>query len=65
MEEVLNFKCVSARDQNLEIRLTNSGKDIVTVESWCELESENETIRIDYLYPHGPQTLAPGESVAF
>ncbi len=66
--QIFDFKtCCGARafDQNLEILLTNDGPGPVIVSGWCDLETEAGLERIDYLMPHGPQRLAPGETKGF
>ena len=65
VEQVLNFKCCNLPDQNFEIHLTNTGPEPLLIPSHCDLENEAETKRLDYLYPPGPQTLPPGETMAF
>lgn len=65
MEEVFDFKCLTAQGQNLEIRIRNDGGEVVTLQSQCDFIGDTETLRIDYLYPHGPQTIVPGDAVAF
>lgn len=65
LEEVFNFKCLAASDQNLEIRLRNDGDNILDILSYCDFFGEGETIRVNYLYPQEPQKIVPGDSVAF
>jgi len=65
IEEVLDFKCCNLREQNLEIHVTNTGPEALQVKSGCDLESEAESLRLDYLYPPGLQTIPPGETLAF
>ena len=65
LEEVLDFKCCNLHEQNLEIHLTNAGPEQLEVKSCCDLESEAESLRLDYLYPPGLHPLPPGETLAF
>lgn len=65
IEEVLDFKCCNLRDQNCEIHVTNSGPEPLEVKSRCDLESETESLRLDYLYPPGLHSIPPGETLAF
>jgi hypothetical protein len=64
IEEVLSFKCCNLHDQNFEIHLRNVGTDPITIPNSCELVSEDQTFRIDTLYPGGRYTVAPGEVTA-
>jgi hypothetical protein len=68
VEDIFGFKtCCGARafDQNLELLLTNQGPAPLTVPSHCDLETDRGPERVDYLMPHGPQKIDPGETRAF
>jgi hypothetical protein len=65
MEEVLDFKCCNLHEQNLEIQVTNTGAEPLQIPSRCDLEGEQEPLRLDFLYPPGRHPLLPGESLAF
>ncbi|MBU1741244.1 MAG: hypothetical protein KKC37_06830 [Proteobacteria bacterium] len=68
VDEIFGFKtCCGARafDQNLELLLTNQGPTPLTIPSHCDLETDRGPERVDYLMPHGPQRIAPGETRAF
>ena len=65
MEAVFAFKCVSAQDMNLEIRVRNDGDVPTIMQSRCILAGVKESLTVDYLYPAGPQIVAPGDAVAF
>jgi len=65
LEEVFNFKCLAASDQNLEIRLRNDGGNILNILSYCDFIGDGETMRVNYLYPQGPQKIVPGDAIAF
>ena len=65
IEEVLSFKCCNLHGLNMEIHLKNLDSEPVTVPNVCELlDAEGEKLRINNLYPVGPYTLPPGESLA-
>lgn len=65
LEEILDFKCCNLQGQNFEIHLFNPDPEPLMVFNSCELESETETIRLNYLYPPGVRLIPPGETVAF
>lgn len=66
MEAVFNFKCITAYDQNLEIRFENNADKVVTILNHCDFVSEDGNVfRVAYLYPPFPQTIAPGEIGSF
>jgi len=65
VEDIFNFKCINAHDQNLEIRLRNDGNKVLTIVSYCDLAGDSGTLRVNYLYPQGPQKIIPGDTVAF
>jgi hypothetical protein len=68
VEDVLAFKtCCGLKmfDQNLEIHLTNQGHVPVTVLSYCDLETDQGTNRINTLTPPGEHHLQPEEIMAF
>ncbi len=65
MEAVFAFKCLSSQDMNLEIRIRNDGDVAATMLSRCVFAGEKETMAVDYLYPAGPQIIAPGDAAAF
>ncbi len=68
VEDVLAFRtCCSLKvfDQNLEVHITNRGGQGIRVPSYFDLTGEFGTRRVDTLLPHGEQTLAPGQTIAF
>jgi hypothetical protein len=68
VEDVLAFKtCCNLKlsDQNLEILVENKGSSPVVVPSYFDLESNEDTVRIQTLIPSGNQTIPPGETIAF
>jgi len=65
IEEVLDFKCCNLHEQNLEIHVTNAGAAPLEVPSYCDLERDQESLRLDFLYPPGVHSLPPGETLAF
>jgi hypothetical protein len=68
VEDILAFKtCCGLKmfDQNLEIHLTNQGDLPMIVPSYCDLETDQETKRINTLTPPGEHQLNPGEIMAF
>jgi hypothetical protein len=68
VEEIFGFKtCCSVRvfDQNLEFLITNKGKRLIRVPSYCDVEETSGFHRVDTLIPHGEQPVAPGRTVAF
>jgi hypothetical protein len=67
-EEILAFKTccgLNAWDQNLEIRVRNSGGRPVVVLSRFDLEGTGGVKRIDTLMPNGEQKLEPGRFISF
>jgi len=68
VEDVLAFRtCCSLKvfDQNLEIHITNLGKESLKIQSYCDLKGTLGTRRVDTLMPHGEQSVAPGQTIAF
>jgi len=68
VEDVLAFKtCCNLKmdDQNLEILVTNNGPSPVEVQSYFDLEGDQETRRINNLMPQPHQVIAPGQVKAF
>ena len=68
VEDVLAFRtCCSLKafDQNLEIHIINKGDQSLQVPSYFDLLGEFGTLRVDTLLPHGEQSLAPGQTIAF
>lgn len=68
VEDIFGFKtCCGARafDQNLEVLVGNRGHVPVRVPSFCDLEGDWGSMRIDYLMPHGVFEIPPGETIAF
>ena len=65
IEEVLDFKCCNLHGQNLEIQVTNAGAEPLLVPSRCDLEGDQDTLPLDFLYPPGVHPLLPGETLAF
>ncbi len=66
--EIFAFKTccgLKVMDQNLEIHITNTGQNPVTVPSWFDLETEDGRRRISNLMPAGEHNLAPGEMIGF
>jgi hypothetical protein len=65
VEDVLGWKCCNLQDMNLEIQVTNRGREVARVKSVIVLKGEAGSERIDYLYPHGVHPIAPGEGLSF
>ena len=61
VEAVLAFKCCNLFDQNLEIRVTNTGGEPVAVSGYFDLENETERKRIVNVYPPGGVVVKPGD----
>ena len=61
VEEVLAWKCCNLFDQNLEIRITNTGDAPVAVSGSFVLENGAESKRITNVYPPGGVVVKPGE----
>ncbi|MDD5711919.1 MAG: hypothetical protein PHY31_04075 [Smithellaceae bacterium] len=68
MEEVINFKTACSfrlADQNLEIQVSNTGPEEVTLPSYFDLEGEGKSTRIATLFPSGLLCVGPGEVKSF
>ncbi len=65
VEDVLEMKCCSMNGMNLEVTARNSGDERVRLQSMVLLEGPHGKEMIDYLFPHGVQTIEPGEALAF
>ena len=68
VEDILAFRtCCSLKafDQNLEVHITNHGDRGLKVPSYFDLAGESGTQRVETLLPHGEQSLAPGQTIAF
>jgi hypothetical protein len=68
VEDIFGFKtCCGMRvfDQNLEIRITNSGQENVCVPSYFDLHDTHGSERVETLMPHGRIRVAPGDTIAF
>lgn len=68
VEDIFAFKtCCGVRvfDQNLEFLITNTGKRLIRIPSYFDMEEASGVHRVDTLLPHGEQALAPGQTVAF
>jgi len=65
VEEIFAKKCCNIPDQNLEIHLHNAGDREIVIQSFFDLEKENETKRIDNLFPWEDRLILPGETVAY
>jgi hypothetical protein len=68
VEDVLAFKtCCNLKmaDQNLELLVTNKGNSPVEVQSYFDLEGDQETLRIKTLMPQPHQLIEPGQVKAF
>lgn len=66
--DVFAFKTccgLNAWDQNLEIRLTNQGREPIVAPSRMELLGPWGARSVDNLMPHGDRTIAPGETAGF
>ncbi len=67
-EDILSFKtCCGLKmfDQNLEIHVTNLGREPVSVPSFFDLETAEGTQRFAQLMPSGDLRIEPGEIKAF
>jgi hypothetical protein len=67
VEEIFGFKtCCSVRvfDQNLEFLITNKGKRLIRVPSYCDVEETSGFHRVDTLIPHGEQPVGPSPFTA-
>lgn len=68
VEDIFAFKtCCGARsiDQNLEIHLTNQGREPVNVASRMEMTGADGVERVDCLMPYGVHRIAPHATHAF
>ncbi len=65
MEEVLGWKCVNLQGMNMELHVTNEGRDTMRLRSEAVLMAAETERRIDYLYPHGVHELGPHQGLAF
>ena len=61
VEEVLAWKCCNLFDQNLEIRVTNTGDAPVAVSGSFVLENGEDKKRITNVYPPGGVKVGPGD----
>jgi len=61
VEEVLAWKCCNLFDQNLEIRVVNTGDAPVAVSGSFVLENGEESKRISNVYPPGGVVVKPGD----
>jgi hypothetical protein len=67
-EDILGFRTccgIRAFEQNLEIHVTNRGDLPVKIPSYFDLRDDSGFHRVDTLMPHGVQSMAPGETIAF
>ena len=64
-EEIFAKKCFTIPDQNLEIQITNKGKEPIFIKSTIDLEVDGDPYRIDNLMPHGLKELKGGKSTSF
>lgn len=68
VEEVFGFRsCCGMRafDQNLEIRIANTGSRPVTLQSHMDLKGHEGVHRVRNLMPHGELRIPPGDVRAF
>ena len=68
VEAVLNFKTccgLQAHDQNLEIRVENSGDEAVELPARFHLEVDGKQLPFFHLMPAEGLSVAPGEIKAF
>lgn len=66
MEAVFNFKCITAYDQNLEIRIENNSNQVIKILNKCDFVTENGALfQVDYLYPPAPQSIPPGDMCSY
>ncbi|MCP4754692.1 MAG: hypothetical protein GY866_27745 [Proteobacteria bacterium] len=64
MEEILDFKCCNLADQNLEIHIHNRSKKAVKAPSYFVLKNDEESLRVDNLYPPWEILVEPESSLA-
>lgn len=68
VEDVLNFKTccgLQAHDQNLEIRVENSGSEAVEMPARFNLEVDGQQLPFFHLMPAEGLVVGPGEVKAF
>ncbi len=65
MEEVLSARCVGLHNQNLELQVTNTGDQSITLSGRFVLENEDETYTCETLFPPWEQPIQPGRTLAF
>jgi len=65
VEDVIAFKCCNIFDQNLEIHIRNIGNKAVTINNFAILSNDNDSLRINSLYPPKKICIEPGDIAAY
>jgi hypothetical protein len=65
MGEVLAFKCCALPDQNLEVQIENKQDRPIEIRNFFVLKNDEESLRIEHVYPPWHQRIAPNDICAF
>jgi len=65
VEDVLGWKCCNLQGMNLEVQVSNRGREEVVVLSAMEFRDREAGERVDYFYPAGTHPLGPQEGQSF
>ena len=65
MEDILAFKCCALPNQNLEVQVVNGSEKPLVMKSQFFLINDEETLKVENIYPPFRQTIAPKDISAF